>query len=194
MSKPALRREVLSRRDSLSKETRAAASRKIFQRICESDAYRKAGTVLGYCSFSSELQTDSFLRAILEAGKSLALPRVNREREALDLYWVRDLEGDLEAGVWGIREPRTDLEPAGLTQIDLALVPGVVFDRRGGRLGYGGGFYDRLMGDPVERPLLVAGAFEVQIWGEVPVHQHDVLVELIFIEHGSYPRKEERSQ
>jgi len=187
-TKSSLRRAVLRRRDAMDAGTRATLSRAIVDGIVGLDAYRRSGMVLAYSSFGSELQTAGFMRHVLDDGKTLVLPRVNRERRLLDLYEVRYLARDLEAGTWGIREPRPDrcprVEPEA---IDFVIVPGVGFDPRGGRLGYGGGYYDRLLaGCSMSCPLLVAGAFEIQMVEEVPVEEHDTLMDLIITEKKHY--------
>lgn len=184
-----LRKTVLGRRDAMDAGTRAALSRTIVREISVLDVYRRAGIVLAYAGFGSELHTDAFLRHTLNEGKTLLLPRVNREKKLLDVYEVRDPAQDLEAGTWGIREPRPDrCTPADPRVVDFVLVPGLAFDANGGRLGYGAGFYDGLLSRSVPpRAWLVAGALETQMVEEVPLEEHDVPVDLVVTESGSYP-------
>lgn len=190
--KSALRKEVLHQREALTEEERSAASAEILRKIRALDEYRRAEVVLAYSGFGTELDTETFLRCVLEDGKTLVLPRVVREKKSLALHAVSDLDNDLEPGVWGIREPGAHLLPVSLAEVDFALVPGVAFDARGGRLGHGAGFYDRLLGASTKRPNLVAGAFEAQMVGEVPVTEHDVPVDRIITEKASYPRTPRR--
>ena len=143
-AKAAVRRAVLLRRDALPGAERALLSARIVATILDLPTYRDAGAVLAYASFGTELQTDELLRRVLADGKTLVLPRV--ERGGLGLYEVRDLAGDLAPGTWGIREPEPDrCPPADPDGVGFALIPGVAFDRGARRLGYGGGFYDRLL-------------------------------------------------
>lgn len=195
-AKSALRKAVLGRRDALDVEVRKSLSLAIMEDIPRLDCYRQAGLVLAYVGFGSELRTETLLRRVLDDGKVLVLPRVNREEHDLDLYEVGDLEQNLEAGTWGIREPKPELCPrAEPAAIDFALVPGLAFDRSGARLGYGGGYYDRLLNGLFgPRPFLVAAAFELQMVDEVPLEEHDVRVDLIRTEKNSYAAsKSERS-
>ena len=186
--KAELRKTILARRDALSGESRAALSEVIFATITELVAFRQAQTVLAYASFGSEPVTDPFLRAVLALDKVLVLPKVNRPPRTLDLFRVTEPETQLEPGVWGIREPAPALcAPAALDEIDLVLVPGVVFDVRGGRTGYGGGYYDRLLARCPADAALVAAAFEVQIVEEVPMGPRDRRVDRVVTEQRVYP-------
>ena len=189
-TKPSLRKRILSGRDAINPWTRTALSRAVVQDIVETSVYRRSNTVMAYASFGSELQTDEFMRHVIDQGKILLLPRINGQKELLEVYWVRDPVQDLQAGTWGIREPRPDrctrVEPA---IIDFVLVPGLAFDRRGGRLGYGGGFYDKLLADGLSPcAWLVAGAFECQMVEKVPVDEHDMPMDVVVTENGHYPQ------
>lgn len=188
MTKEEIRREVLRKRDAMREGERDAAGRSIVEKVISLEAYHRASVVMAYAGIGSEVGTDPFLRAVLGDGKALVLPRVNRAAQALELYEVQDLARDLEPGVWGIPEPRPSTSsPVELGAVDLALVPGVAFDRRGGRLGHGAGFYDKLLGSAGRRPPLVAGAFEVQVVGRLPVEPHDVFMDLVATEKNWYP-------
>ncbi len=101
----------------------------------------------------------------------------------MTLHLVGSYE-DMEEGTWGIREPKFRAPaPGRLSIIKAALVPGVAFDPWLGRLGYGGGYYDRLLsGWEGERPLLMAAAFEVQLISRVPMEDHDFKLDKLFTE------------
>jgi len=186
-AKSTLRETVLSRRDAMDTHTRAALSRIIIQDIVGLAAYRRSRVVMAYISFGTELQTADFIRDVLDQGKTLVLPRVNRARRALDLYQVSEPTRDLEPGVWGILEAKPDrcalIEPSTL---DFILVPGLAFDAEGRRLGYGGGFYDRLLAGLIGHPPLVSGAFETQVVEVVPVGANDLPVDIVVTEGGHY--------
>lgn len=187
-AKAALRREVLRRRDALPEAERASLSQQIFSEVPRLPAYSRSGVVLAYASFDSEPETRDFLLRVLQDGKTLLLPRV--EPGGLALYAARDLEADLAPGKWGIPEPLPDrcprVDPA---RTEFVLVPGVAFCRAGGRLGYGGGYYDRLLAGAVpDKTPLVAAAFEVQIVDRVPVDPHDAPVDVVITEKQSYGR------
>ena len=186
-AKAALRETILRRRGELPERERASLGDRIIRTVLGLPAYERSNVVLAYASFGAELPTDRFLRRVLDDGKVLLLPRVGSD--GLDLYEVRDPDEDLVPGTWGIREPMQDRCPlADPGSVDFALVPGLAFDRRGRRLGYGGGFYDRLIsGGLSDRTPLVSGAFGVQIVDEVPVGPNDVPVHAVVTEEGIYP-------
>jgi 5-formyltetrahydrofolate cyclo-ligase len=188
-AKAALRREILARRDALDLDSRARLSAAVLGRVAALDAFRRARVVLGYASFASELDTRAFLHAVLAGGRALVLPRVERAARRLALHQVRDLDTELQPGPWGIPEPApTRCRPVTTGEIDFVLVPGVVFDHGGGRIGYGGGYYDRLLAAWLEpTPPLVAAAFELQVVPAVPVLATDRRVDLVVTESRIYP-------
>ncbi len=189
MTKPGIRKRLLALREQLSPEVRSACSTAISARIAKLEIYRQADAVLGYMNFGAEFASELWIRQLLAEGKRLALPRVNRYTNQLDLYWVDDPENQLEPGLWGIREPvveRCERLDA-LNEVEFALLPGVAFTREGARLGYGGGFYDKLLarqgsGRDAHRPALAAAAFALQIVEQIPQETTDVKVEWLITE------------
>lgn len=190
--KAALRARALAQRDALGGDERRRANMAITARVLALLARSGPAVVLAYASFGSEFSTADFIGAVLDAGHTLALPRIDRETRRLGLYRVSEPAAQLVAGRWGIAEP----DPArcaavDLSSLDFVLVPGVVFDRAGGRIGYGGGFYDKLFADcgaQGRTPLKVAPAFACQVVDTVPVEPHDVPVDHVVTEQVSHPK------
>jgi 5-formyltetrahydrofolate cyclo-ligase len=186
--KRALRAAVLARRDALTAAARRDYTAAIIGHVESLPQFRRAGTLLGYCGFGSEIDTSALLQAALAGGKSLVLPRVDRSLGLLELFRVRDLQADTAPGSWGILEPvpaRT--QRVVVDDLDLVLVPGVAFDRTGGRIGYGKAFYDRLLAscrDPGRQVDKIAAAFEAQVVDAVPMEAHDVRVDALVTEAG----------
>ena len=178
-----LRKLAMQRRDKLTREQIAAKSHAIAQRVLALQIWRDAYVVMGYCAFNSEVRTDELLNTALQQGKRIVLPRVCLQRRELDLYYIDGLTDEwLELSKWGIREPKPDrCHPAQLADIDLILVPGVAFDTFGGRIGYGGGYYDRLLArlTPDQQRCVIGLAFEEQIVLDVPLNFFDFRVPLI---------------
>jgi 5-formyltetrahydrofolate cyclo-ligase len=183
-TKAEIRASALARRDALDPALRSGYSRLILHRILAMDEFRRAQTVLAYSSFGSELETEPFLAGALDAGKRLLLPRINRAAGRLDVYEVKDIATDLFSGVWGIMEPHAEsCAPCAAADVEFILVPGAAFDRRGGRIGYGRGYYDILLASCLAART-VAGAFEVQVVDSVPMESHDVRVDALATEAG----------
>jgi 5-formyltetrahydrofolate cyclo-ligase len=181
-AKLVLRRRVLALRDALPPALRAAASGAIGARILARTDYRSARTILVTLPFGSEWDTFAVVRAALAAGKTVAVPRVDATRRMLELHAIADPERDVVAGYRQIPEPRPACPRLALDTIDFVLVPGVAFDRQGRRLGYGGGYYDRLLPLLSPRAVRVAGGFDVQLVDRVPAAPHDAAVDAIVTE------------
>jgi 5-formyltetrahydrofolate cyclo-ligase len=179
-----IRKNILAQREQLSADTRAAHSAAISARIAKLEVYRQATTILGYMNFGAEFASELWIQQVLADGKKLALPRVNRHTNQLELYWVDDLENQLAAGLWGIREPIVERceRLVTLNEVEFALLPGVAFTRDGARLGYGSGFYDKLLAHMTHQPALAAAAFALQIVEQIPQEATDVKVEWIITE------------
>ena len=128
--------------------------------------------------FGSEWDVRPLVLRAIARGVTVAIPRVDANARMLVLHAVRDIDADIVAGFRAIPEPKPSTPVIVPEVIDCVIVPGVAFDRQGGRLGYGGGYYDRLL------PLCataarVAGAFALQLVDRVPLGPHDVRVEAI---------------
>jgi len=186
-----LRRTVLSARDALAQDTHRAASRAITARILALPEYANATAILAYLNFGSEFSTAELIAAILARGKALVLPRVDRDRRVLTLHRVDDLSDSVQPGIWGIREPDPQRCPEVAPEsVDFVVVPGVAFTPKCARLGYGGGFYDWLI--PALRPpvTLVAPAFALQVFEEIPTTPSDGYVERVVTESNMFVRSQ----
>ena len=178
-AKLALRRQVLERRDAQPAEARTAASAAIAAQIATLPEFAAARIVLLTLAFRSEWSTLPLVHAALAASKTVVVPRVDTQARMLELHSIADPERDIVAGHLSIPEPRPSQPQVRRDAIEFVLVPGVAFDLAGRRLGYGGGYYDRLL------PLLradvarIAGAFDVQVVDRVPAAAHDLAVDVI---------------
>lgn len=145
------------------------------------DHYKDSSRILAYYPFRSEINTKIIINDALSQGKEIALPRVSKDH--LDLYYIQDLDHDLEPGCYDIMEPVPKrCRRAKADTIDLVIVPGIGFDRDHNRLGYGGGFYDRLLMDIPEIVPRIALAFDIQVVDRIPVSGHDLKVDILITE------------
>ncbi|MGZ8256483.1 MAG: 5-formyltetrahydrofolate cyclo-ligase [Gallionella sp.] len=183
--KSALRQTVHAARDALTPVERACLNQQIIQRMALMPAYQNAGVVLAYMNFGSEFGGADWAARVLAEGKRLVLPKVNRATQELDLEWGEDLAAQLEQGMWGIAEPvPASCERLGsLNAVEFATLPGLAFAKNGSRLGYGGGFYDKLLARMSPHPVLVAPAYALQVVTEIPQQTTDVQVDWIVTEH-----------
>jgi 5-formyltetrahydrofolate cyclo-ligase len=186
--KAALRDHVKVVRDAMPIERRLEWSDVIAEKIIRRSDFTSATCVLAYNSFGSELETESLLTSVLTT-KRLVFPRINRNTRKLDLYEICDLRTQLTAGPWGIREPRVDVcRKVHLDEVDFIVVPGLAFSARGDRLGYGGGYYDRLLANCRPQTKRVAGAFSIQVFDSIPVDDHDIAVDEVVTESSTHAR------
>jgi len=183
--KQSIRKTILALREKLEPSTRAAYSVAIIERLLQLPEYQQANAVLGYMNFGAEFESSLWVARVLAEGKRLALPKVNHHTNQLDLYWVDDIENQLAAGLWGIREPVVERceRLNTLNEIEFVLLPGVAFSRDGARLGYGRGYYDMLVARMQHKPALTAAAFALQIVGSIPQEATDRKVEWLVTEN-----------
>jgi 5-formyltetrahydrofolate cyclo-ligase len=187
--KAALRRAVLARRDALPADARAQLDRRITGQLLTQPALAQPRAVLAYLSFGSEFDTGVLLRTLMDRGVGIVLPRVNRHARCLELYLVQDLAAGTAAGTWGIREPVPErCAVAQREAIDAVLAPGVAFTRTGERLGYGGGFYDKLLGSWPQRPRVIAAAYGVQLVDRLPMAASDIPMDAVVTEDAAFTR------
>lgn len=182
-AKGRLRREMRVLRDALSMEERRERSGRIFQRLESLPLFQEADLILFYASFGSEVETWEMMKASQGYGKRIALPRVEEASGDLLALEVKDFRRDLSPGYKAIPEPERMLSRRLQgDEISLILVPGLAFDVRGYRLGYGKGYYDRFLSS-LSQDIPTAGlAFDFQIVESLPVSSEDFCLGLIVTE------------
>lgn len=187
LDKPALRSEILARRKALAADEIAALSARVCGRIRALPAWAEAREVLTYMPVQGEVDVAGLLAELWARGTRVLLARCRPgERGAMDLACATCLE-DLRPGTYGIPEPDPDSCPIiEEAAPDLVLVPGVAFDRRGFRLGFGAGFYDRFLGGrdggKGAGPLLAGPCYGFQLLPAVPRDPWDVPVDVVITE------------
>ena len=181
--KAALRPGAAARRDGLAPTERERAAVALAESAFPI-AVAPGTVVSGFSPIKSEISPLPLMRRLAGAGAALALPVIAGRGQPLTMRaW--SFGAPLQAGVWGIREPRADAEEV---FPDVVLVPLLAFDRRGGRLGYGGGFYDRTLRRlRAMKPVTAIGlAFAVQQIAEVSVGTGDERLDLVLTEDGTF--------
>lgn len=154
---------------------RRAAARRAARRLASRPAWRRAQTVGLFLSLPREIDTAPLIRAARAAGKVIAVPVVFPEDRALRFARLPMTRSALRKNVHGVWEPRA---PVWIDGLDLLIVPGAAFTRRGGRLGAGGGYYDRFLAGK-SRPQTLGLCFDHQIAVRLPGASHDRRVDAV---------------
>ncbi len=187
-----LRRKMKQLRDEIPEESRKEQSKTITNIILNTALYESAAFILSYVSFGSEVDTTELIEHAIRDGKKVYVPKV-LGNGSMDFFQCEDLSR-LRPGAMGILEPETD--PCALfpytTHISLdsaencmILVPGLAFDKKLGRLGFGGGYYDRYLSHFCKK-MAIGMAYNEQMIDEVPMGQEDVPVDLVVTPERAY--------
>ena len=164
------------------------ASRDILERCVALPEYTAAKAVMLYVSFGSEVCTRPLLDRALSEGKRIVIPYCRGA--TLGLFRLTSMD-ELSVSTYGILEPKIEMRAnqnraVDVMDLDVIVVPGVAFDRRGGRLGHGKGYYDNLLAEARSDALVVGAAFECQIFPQVPMLPHDVYMKMVVTEKTTY--------
>lgn len=176
----------LARKNRVAQKNKDAISLEICKKFTALPAYAAAQTVMWYVDAGSEVRTRHTLPVALTHGKRVVVPWCVVETNELELFLLEDMS-ELVEGAYKILEPKEELRqlPAKKIQpeqLDLVMVPGTAFDLRGGRMGQGKGYYDRLLAHARPDAPLVAMGFDCQIFEEIPVAPHDVFMDFVLTE------------
>lgn len=173
--KRVLRQQMRAVRNALPVAAREARSQRIAERVVELPEFEAARTVVAFASTGSEVQTRAVIESVWSRDRKLALPRVTGD--ALSLREVTP-QTELQPGAFGVVEPPEDSPSVKPLDVDFALVPALAVDPRGFRLGYGRGFYDRLL-PLLEGACTCVVAYDFQLLAEIPELPFDASVDLI---------------
>lgn len=163
-------------------------STRITDRVMSMPQYRDARCVMWYVDVRDEARTRHALPRALQSSQKIVVPYcVDGE---LELFYLESMD-ELELGMYKILEPRADLrdvaaKKVAIDELDFVMVPGVAFDRNGGRTGHGKGYYDKLLENARPETPLVALAFECQLFDEIPMQPHDIYMDAVVTEKAIY--------
>jgi len=181
MDKDSIRKEMIARREAHHSDGHGhVLCVEIMDKFVRLPDFDKAKCILLYSAIKGEVHTDFIIRSALSLGKRVAMPATRKDSHSIELYEIKDI-GELSPGAFCIPEPpmlpERRVQPS---EVDLAVVPGVCFDRRGFRIGYGMGYYDKLLREVPGRKIGLAYSF--QVMGEVPREIHDVAMDAVLTE------------
>jgi 5-formyltetrahydrofolate cyclo-ligase len=185
-TKQQIRTKVVTERGALPADERARHSEIIVDTLLGLDAIKCAHRIFAFLPFNGEVDLDRFISACAAEGKKVYLPKTYKSEKQMRPFlftgWDR-----LTSGPYGIREPNPMFSEMWQGKpFDVMIVPGVAFTRKGERLGYGGGYYDRFFEGIKSLPALIAPCFEMQIVDVIPVETHDILVNHLVTEKMVY--------
>ena len=178
-----IRNETIKSLEAFSSSERSRKTKKIEDRLFEFANFLEANIVLLYANTRYEVNTQKIIQRCFDYNKVLVLPSFNPEQMEMRLMKVDNLETDLMSGPRGVLEPDSKrCKTVPIESIDIAIIPGIAFDEKGGRIGTGNGYYDGLIPQLAITTRKVALAFECQIVPQIPMESHDKHVDIIITE------------
>jgi len=176
-----LRIDTLKERDALTAQQITEYSQMICDRLLALQEIQASNTIFAYVSFRSEVSTFTLIKSLMESGKTVTVPITYVKKKRLDAIEIKDMKTDLIPGYCDIPEPTPQLCKTRVVdpkEINTILLPGSVFDKRGGRFGYGGGFYDRFV-SAIPQATRIGLAYDVQVADQLALQAHDELLDYV---------------
>ena len=172
--KKQLKETILEKRDSLSNQELTENSKKIEDNLFNLDSYKKSRTVMLFVSFNNEVNTHDMIKKSF-GKKNVVIPKVMQHE--IEPSLILDFDNLVPSGKFNILEP-IEIMKIAYKNIDLVVVPGIVFDREGHRIGYGFGYYDKFL-KKVPKAVKIGLCFDFQVVDKIPNEVHDVPVDFI---------------
>ena len=182
--KTSLRKKVIAQMKALGRDEKLTVEEKLMEELFRSELWAEANTIGITISMDFEWDTRPIIIAAWEAGKKIAVPKCRPGNREMDFYEIGSFS-HLEVSSFGLEEPSTaNCEHTKKEDIDLMVVPGVAFDRRGYRIGFGGGYYDRYLADFQGASLSLCSSF--QLYDELPAEPYDVPVDRLIVQQATF--------
>ena len=176
-----IRKDILSKRNSLSEFEIINNSKIISTRVIATKEYQRSKSIGAYYPIGSEVKTFDIIKHSIDNKKEVGLPRVI---DCTKIEFFKIIEDSFEKikftkGKYGIFE--NSMSSTSIDQMDLLIIPGIAFDLQGNRIGYGKGYYDRLLSSRKAK-YIIGLAYEAQVINEIPKNDHDIPVNIIITE------------
>ena len=177
LTKAQIRSKILIRLRTQKEEDRNRKSKLITSKLLRNKVFKKAKIVMFYIAFGGEVNTEGMIREAKKIGKLICVPVCGKDKETMQPTILKD-HAQLKKGPYGVLEPvaQTQVKPE---ELDLVIVPGLAFDKKGNRLGRGKGCYDRFLGSLSEDTPSIGLAFDFQILPLIPTASYDVSVKKV---------------
>ena len=178
LNKTELRNIMRERRRNLSKAEKGKLDNIIFNNVVNDNNFIKSNKIFVYVSYASEVDTHKIIQYALNQGKTVCVPKILSLNQGMVAVKIKNFF-DLKPNKMGILEPETYIDVVNADEIELVILPGLAFDYAGGRLGYGGGFYDRFLLKIQDNVKKLALAYKLQVLVSVPMDENDIKVDVI---------------
>lgn len=177
--KKSLRKKVLEERKKLNKHEVDILSKNIISYLVKMKDFKNSKTIMTYLSFKEEVDTFKLIEKMMDLNKNIIITHTDKKEDILIPCKLKDLDESLEKNPFGYFEPKEDtIEEVDPKDIDLIITPGLAFDKKGNRIGYGGGYYDKLL-EKTPNAIKIAVSYDFQIFSEVPRGKFDIPVDYI---------------
>lgn len=180
IDKKELRKQQKSKRNSMNETEKQNFDSAIFEKVITSDEYIKAKSIFIFVSYQNEVDTHKIIEHSLKCGKIVTVPRVISKEEGMDAVRIESFE-DLESGAYGILEPKKSIPSYDKKKIDIIYLPGLAFDNKGGRIGYGAGYYDRFLKEIDSAVIKIGLGYSFQMIDEVPMDKYDIRIDKVIL-------------
>lgn len=180
-TKAEIRKYIKEKRNELKENRKKQMDLSIYKNVINSEYYKSAKTIFIYVSYNNETDTHEIITRMLDDNKIVCVPKVLSLKEGMTAVKIESFD-DLKPGLYGIPEPSNIQNAVREVDIDTIFLPGVAFDLNGGRIGYGGGFYDRFLSKAKADAVKIALAYEFQIMNKVPMNDTDKIIDGIITE------------
>lgn len=178
-----LRKNMLIQRKNMKIENVSTFSNKIIDTIMKLPEFINSNNIMLYLSFGNEVNTYALAKWCLDNGKKVIVPYCINETREIIPFEINNLTNDLVKSTFGIMEPKHEiLKKADIANIDLIIVPGVVFDEYCNRIGFGAGYYDRFLPKKAKDTSTIGIAYDYQVINKIPTGIYDVPLDSIITE------------
>ncbi|MGL4772871.1 MAG: 5-formyltetrahydrofolate cyclo-ligase [Clostridium sp.] len=181
MDKKNIRKNILSLRARI--KNTEEKNDKIFNNLISIKEFKECKSIFIYLSYKDEIDTFKIIKWCIENNKKVFVPKISEKSGVMDAIEIKDLD-NLNENKYGILEPIAGDKVEDINDIDLVILPGAAFDLNGGRIGYGGGYYDRYLKN--YKKYIISLTYEIQILNEIPMEEHDVLFNALVSEKNIY--------
>lgn len=182
MNKKQLRQEAMDLLKNVTETERSKIERQFVDYLVESSEWKKATTIGITVSRGAEWNTRPMIEKGWQQRKKVCVPKCFPDEKKLQFYEINDCH-QLEVGFYDLIEPNPEMTAKiDKHEIDLLIVPGLIFDRRGYRIGFGGGYYDRFLSDFLNQTISLASS--IQMRKTIPTNEYDIPVQKVITEKG----------